>query len=114
MPAPASRYPLFAATDKVTLITGAGIESPGLPSAGNASQAKCVNPAVRFRLQPVLRPQQQNGFSTLPRRWVVERAFAWLGLNRRLAKDYERLPATSVAFIHSAMIRLMIRRLAHN
>ena len=68
----------------------------------------------RFRLRPVLRPQGQKGFSILPRRWVVERTFAWLGLNRRLCKDYERLPATTVAFIHIAMIRLMIRRLAPN
>jgi len=68
----------------------------------------------RFRLQPVLRPQEQKGFSVLPRRWVVERTFAWLGLNRRLCKDYERLPESSVAFIHIAMIRLMVRRLAPN
>ena len=68
----------------------------------------------RFRLRPVLRPQEQQGFSILPRRWVVERTFAWLGLNRRLCKDYERLPATSVAFIHIAMIRLMVRRLPTN
>ena len=66
----------------------------------------------RFRLRPVLRPQEQQGFSILPRRWVVERTFAWLSLNRRLCKDYERLPATSVAFIQIAMIRLMLRRLA--
>ena len=65
----------------------------------------------RFRLLPVLRPKEQKGFSLLARRWVVERTFAWLGLNRRLAKDYERLPESSVAFIHIAMIRLMVRRL---
>lgn len=53
-----------------------------------------------FRLQPVLRPQEQRGFSVLPRRWLVARSFAWLGLNRRLCKDDERLPESSVASIH--------------
>ncbi len=48
----------------------------------------------------------------LPRRWVVERTFAWLGQARRLAKDYERLPETGVAMIHWAMSRIMLRRLA--
>lgn len=52
------------------------------------------------------------GFHVVPRRWVVERTFAWLGQNRRLSKDYERLCATSRAWIFLAMIRLMLRRLA--
>jgi transposase len=52
------------------------------------------------------------GFHVLPRRWVVERTFAWQAQNRRLSKDYERLCATSEALIYLAMIRLMLRRLA--
>ncbi len=52
------------------------------------------------------------GFKVLPRRWVVERTFSWLGQNRRLSKEYERLPETSEAFIYVAMSRLMVRRLA--
>ncbi len=48
----------------------------------------------------------------LPRRWVVERTFAWLDKNRRLSKDYERLCAIGEAFIYAAMARLMVRRLA--
>ncbi len=47
----------------------------------------------------------------LPRRWVVERTFSWLGQNRRMSKDYERLPETGEAFIYAAMSRLMVRRL---
>ena len=57
--------------------------------------------------------EKPRGFLVLPRRWVVERTFAWLGQARRLAKDYERLPETGVAMIHWAMSRLMLlRRLA--
>ena len=53
-----------------------------------------------------------RGFRVLPRRWVVERTFSWLGQNRRMSKDYERLCATGEAFIYTAMTRLMVRRLA--
>jgi putative transposase len=56
--------------------------------------------------------EEPRGFQILPRRWVVERTFAWLGQARRLAKDYERLPETGVAMIHRAMSRIMLRRLA--
>jgi putative transposase len=52
------------------------------------------------------------GFHVLPRRWVIERTFAWLGFNRRLSKDYERLPESSRAFIVVASLRLMLRHLA--
>jgi len=65
-----------------------------------------------FVLQPVLRSDDQKGFVLLPRRWVVERTFAWLTQCRRLSKDYEVLPASSEAMIYIAMTRLMIRRLA--
>jgi putative transposase len=66
----------------------------------------------RFHLQVVLRSDDQKGFVVRPRRWVVERTFAWLDHHRRLSKDYERLPSTSETFIYITMIRLMIRRLA--
>ena len=61
----------------------------------------------------VRRPAQQNSFEVLPRRWVVERTFAWLGRYRSLSKDYEELPQTSEAWIRAAMTGLMVRRLAH-
>jgi putative transposase len=50
----------------------------------------------------------------LPKRWIVERTFAWLGQNRRMSKDYERLPESGEAFIYVAMSRLMARRLARS
>jgi putative transposase len=53
-----------------------------------------------------------GGYVALPRRWVVERTFSWLGQNRRMSKDYERLWESAEAFVYAAMIRLMVRRLA--
>ena len=53
-----------------------------------------------------------TGFPVLPRRWVVERTFAWLGRHRRLSKDYEVLTTTEEAWIYLAMSRLMTVRLA--
>ena len=50
----------------------------------------------------------------LPKRWIVERTFAWLGQNRRMSKDYERLPESGEAFIYVAMSRLMLKRLARS
>ena len=58
----------------------------------------------------LLPPEGPRAF--LPRRWVVERTFSWLGQNRRMSKDYERLPESAEAFVYVAMSRLMVRRLA--
>jgi putative transposase len=71
-----------------------------------------VKEKYRIVLEPVLRTEEQKGFSVLPRRWVVERTLAWLNQFRRLSKDYEELPTTSETFIYMAMTRLMLRRLA--
>ena len=57
-------------------------------------------------------PTIPTGFHVLPRRWVVERTFAWLGFYRRLSKDYEYLTKTSETFIYVAMSHIMLRRLA--
>ncbi len=62
-------------------------------------------------LEIVKRPAEAKGFQLLPRRWVVERTFAWLGRYRRLSKDYEATTASSEAWITIAMIHLMLRRL---
>jgi len=60
----------------------------------------------------VKRSSDQKGFTVLPRRWVVERTFAWLGRSRRLSKDYERHTETSETMALISMIHLMLRRLA--
>ena len=65
----------------------------------------------RWAMEIVRRPSDQKGFAVLPRRWVVERTFGWLGKYRRLSKDYETLPQSSEAMIYIAMINLMIHRL---
>jgi transposase len=57
-------------------------------------------------------PPLPSGFHVLPKRWIVERTFSWLGKCRRLSKDYEYLPATSETLIYTAMSWLMLRRLA--
>ena len=62
-------------------------------------------------LEIVKRPPNSHRFEVLPRRWVVERTFGWLGRCRRLSKDYEALPQTSEAWVQIAMIHLMLRRL---
>ena len=58
-------------------------------------------------------PVRRRGFLPLPRRWVVERSIAWIGRNRRMSRDYEFLPATSEAWVYLSMVRLMLKRLAH-
>lgn len=62
-------------------------------------------------LEIVKRPIGSQGFILLPRRWVVERTFAWLGRYRRLSKDYEQLTESSEAMIYIPMIQLMLHRL---
>jgi transposase len=53
-----------------------------------------------------------NGFKVLPKRWIVERTFAWISRNRRLSKEYEYLPTASESWIYLSMIRLMLKRIS--
>ncbi len=62
-------------------------------------------------IEVVKRAKNSHSFEVLPRRWVVERTLGWLGRNRRLSKDYEELTESSEAWIHIAMIHLMLKRL---
>ena len=67
-----------------------------------------------WNLQIVKRSDIAKGFELLPRRWVVERTFAWLGRCRRLAKDWEKSIASAQAWIFIAHIRILTRRIARH
>ena len=62
-------------------------------------------------IEIVKKPVGVRTFAVLPKRWIVERTFAWLGRSRRLSKEYEGLPETSEALIRIAMIHFMLKRL---
>jgi transposase len=88
------------------------VERPRKPAPKEVLMAwaeQWAKEGVKVDWQKLLPPQ---GFQVLPRRWVVERSFAWICHNRRLSKDYERLCSTGEAFVYAAMTRLMVRRLA--
>jgi transposase len=67
----------------------------------------------RLKTEIVKRSDQVKGFVVLPRRWIVERTIAWLNRCRRLAKDWENLNHTALAFLKLASIRLMLRKLCN-
>jgi putative transposase len=68
-----------------------------------------MNTVCHWLLTTILRPVHAKGFVLLPKSWIVERAFAWLGRYRRLSKDYEATIPSSVAWIYIAMIHRMNR-----
>ncbi len=88
------------------------VERPPKPAPTEVLMAwaeQWLNEGIEVDREKLLPPR---GFQVLPRRWVVERSFAWICHNRRMSKDYERLCSTSEAFVYAAMMRLMVRRLA--
>ena len=74
--------------------------------------AKALEKIGQWTLEIVKRSDDMTGFKVLPRRWVVERTFAWLGRNRRLAKDFEATIASAEAWLMIASIQLLTRRIA--
>ena len=80
---------------------------------GRQGLPKWVFETFGWILQTVLRPVHTKGFVVLPKRWIVERTFAWIVRYRRHSKDYEKTTASSEAMIYIAMINLMSRRLAN-
>ena len=80
--------------------------------ADSAYDAKRVSAATDIMLEIVRKHPDQVGFVVQPRRWVVERFFAWINRNRRLAKDVEATIPSAVAFLYAASVMLLTRRLA--
>lgn len=78
---------------------------------GRKGLPEFVKQTLGFSIELVKRPRGTKGFVLLPKRWIVERTFAWIGRSRRHSKDYERNPETSEAMIHISMIHLMLKRL---
>ncbi len=75
-----------------------------------SKMAAAVAKTGAWKLKIVKRTELHR-FVVLPKRWVVERSFAWIARNRRLARDFERYARTVAAFVRLAMIRIMLRRL---
>lgn len=80
---------------------------------GPAFESGLKTVLAQVNVEIVKRSDQAKGFVVLPKRWIVERTFAWLSRCRRLAKDWECLNAKGLAFIKLASIRLMIRKLCN-
>ena len=80
--------------------------------ADSAYRSDRVADATSITIEIVRKHPEQVGFAVHPRRWVVERLFAWLNRNRRLAKDFEASIASAEAFLHAASVMLFARRLA--
>jgi putative transposase len=73
---------------------------------------ECNKEGIAIDLEKLMPEKGLRPF--LPKRWIVERTFSWLSQNRRMSKDYERLPESGETFIYVAMSRLMARRLARS
>lgn len=97
-------YLLWEKMKKIKVIFGdSAYKRNGLP--------EWVLSTLGWIVQAVLRPVNVKGFVVLPKRWIVERTFAWISRCRRNSKDYERTTESSEAMIHISMIHLMLKRL---
>ena len=98
--------PLLDKAKKMFPTLKAGLADGGYQGEATAA---AVFAAAGIPLEIVKRSDKVKGFKLLPKRWIVERTFGWLGRCRRLAKDFENLTASHAAFVMLAMIRLMLR-----
>lgn len=97
--------------EQVQDVTGEAVEVVFVDQGYTGEQAADAAEAQGIRLEVVKLPTAKRGFVLLPRRWVVERSFAWMARFRRLARDYERLPETLAGLHFLAFAMLILKRL---
>jgi transposase len=105
------RAQVAALAEAVQEVTGESVELAFVDQGYTGEAAAEEAAAHGLRLEVVKLPEAKRGFVLLPRRWVVERSFAWAARFRRLARDYERLPETVAGLHFLAFAILMLRRL---
>ncbi len=88
--------------------------SASAASSGQGYAGERPATATSVTVEIVKKPPNQVGFAVHPRRWVVERFFAWISRNRRLWKDPEATLASAKAFLYAASVMILIRRLARH
>lgn len=96
----------------VQTVTGDTVELAYVDQGYTGDNPATAAAAHRIQLEVVKLPEAKRGFVLLPRRWVVERTFAWTARFRRLARDYERLPQTLAGLHFIAIAGLMLKRVA--
>jgi len=103
------RAQVDALARQVQAVTGATVELAYVDQGYTGDQPAADAQAHGIRLEVIKLPEARRGFVLLPRRWVVERSFAWAARFRRLARDYERLPETLAGLHFVAFATLMLR-----
>jgi transposase len=98
---------------QVQSVTGQAVEVAYVDQGYTGQQPAEAAQAQGIRLEVIKLPDVKKGFVLLPRRWVVERSFAWAARFRRLARDYERLPQTLAGLHFVAFAILMLTRFTH-
>ncbi len=97
-------------TEQVQTVTGEMVDVAFVDQGYTGDQAAAAADAQGIRLEVVKLPTTKRGFVLLPRRWVVERSFAWITRFRRLARDYERMPETLAGLHFLAFAVLLLAR----
>ncbi len=107
------RTPVAALAEQVQQVTGQTVEVALVDqgSTGDEVAATAAEPGIRLPIVQV--PEAKRGFVLLPKRWIVERSFAWASRFRRLARDYERLPGVLAGLHFLAFAGLMLHQLIH-
>ena len=107
------RAQIEALAEEVQQVTGGSVELAYVDQGYTGEAAATAASQHGIRLEVVKHPMAKRGFVLLPRRWVVERSFAWAARFRRLARDYERLDTTLKGFHYLSFACLMLTRMFH-